>query len=488
MNGKMVLTRRRPELRTLQRATMCGLCHQVGRLHGLRWRLFAGPDMVTYQVFLDVCAGTGPRYERRACVVLPAVSSLPSAIPTERTATAVDVGVWLGSMKLEDDRRDEGTTKAALAQRFLGGRSAVAEQALRERGFPVEEIASWMERQAAIEERREPTLEVALGPTAEIAALTFGFGGREGGPIDPERARAIGRAVGTYLFWLDALQDVEEDAAADRYNPLLAASGGRALLLPARAAAVAGARRAIRELKSLLADLPASAGTTYLREVFVQGFAARLRHLEEGLPRPTAWDRLLTLVLRVAPRVRATWIRLAVVALTLVGRKASAARLIPPHPTRDHAFTWLCGPVGDCSNDGDFDFWDVCCFSDDCACVDACDGCVDVCGLCTGVDCDPDCACDSSSPTGTTTGGTSGCGGGGPTTFHTGDLDADVDADVDTDVDTDADTDTAGPHSGIGPETGDTGGGSGHTGGSGAPSGSTGDTAGSGGTGDTGTP
>jgi hypothetical protein len=281
MNGKLLPTHLTRGSRGLYRAYQCGLCHFIGPEYALRYRLFAGPDLVFYNLFLDVCAAETARVERRACVLAPMVTRLPSAIATERTGLAAAVGIWFGALKLQDDWNDEGRLSRWLAWKAFAPGAARAREHLVAVGFPVEEIERLLAEQSRIEASGACTLDEAAGPTVAIARLTFGFAGRERGVIDPERAGEIGAAIGGFLFHLDNLADWRDDLRRGQYNALRHAYGDESghLPEPAREATLAGARAAIERLRALLGPLPLAPEAQYLRETLVLGFTSQLnRH------------------------------------------------------------------------------------------------------------------------------------------------------------------------------------------------------------------
>jgi hypothetical protein len=271
-------------VRALYRSYQCGLCHTLGAEYGLVWRLAAGPDLVFYNIFLDLFSESAP-VERRACVVAPGVTSLPSRVRTENTRLAAAFGVYMAVAKLEDDWRDDGGWLKWLAWRATRRGQAQARATLAAQGFPIQELEAWMRTQAEVEARPSASLDEAVAPTRAIAALTFGFAGRASSEADRGLASAVGASLGDFLFYLDNLLDLRRDLASGGYNALARAHGlsGASAVAPAvYDAGLSGAVEAVGRLRAAVEQVPAGEPRRYLHETLVRGFqdkVARFRRL-----------------------------------------------------------------------------------------------------------------------------------------------------------------------------------------------------------------
>lgn len=291
----------------------CALCHHLGAEYGFAYRLLAGPDLVFYNLFLDMCGAGPPPASTRACVLAPGVTRLPCRETTAHTRLAAAFGVWMAVLKLEDDRRDEGGPFRWLAWRAFAAGGEKARATLLEAGFPVAAIEALLRDQAAIESGGPLPLADAAAPTAAISALAFGVAG--------PGADAIGDGIGRYLFYADNLLDQPRDDAAGGYNALSRVGAG-----PAEA--LEGARAAIRSLDAALDALPLTGDPAWLRKVLVVGFSDKLRRWERLPLARRAGAELRDLVPRVSLLARQwallgrQWVRVqarahAVFALTL---------------------------------------------------------------------------------------------------------------------------------------------------------------------------
>ena len=159
------------------RAYQCGLCHHIGETYGFKYRIFAGPDMVFYNVFLDsMSLGGCPTIQKRACVMLPKVSSMACCDTTDKTAIAAAFGIYIAIEKIKDNWEDDRSPLFWLAWKaFLPGWKK-ARATLLKHSFPVEEIEEWMQAQRKVEATPELSLEEASRPTMEIVRFgAFGL-------------------------------------------------------------------------------------------------------------------------------------------------------------------------------------------------------------------------------------------------------------------------------------------------------------------------
>lgn len=284
--------------RRIFRSYQCGLCHTLGAEYGVRYRLFAGPDMVFLNVFYDL-VGAGLAAEgRRACVVAPGISNLPVRARTDHTRFAAAFGVYMAVEKLRDDWEDERSWLKYLAWRAFRPGWARARATLVEHDFPVTEVEGWMRAQALVERPGASgqglSLEQASVPTRAIASLLFGHAARVAGEPARPGLEALGDRVGGFLFYLDNLLDLPKDLRAGGYNALARRFGlvkePDQLPEDVLAAGITGARDQVDDLEGLVATLPVTTARSYIFRTLVVGFRDKLRRYErlDAVARRTA--------------------------------------------------------------------------------------------------------------------------------------------------------------------------------------------------------
>ena len=202
-----------PELRVREaefyRAVYCGLCRTMRRQLGITSAAALSYDMA-FLVMVRL-ALTGDRYEirRRRCFKLrPRLMMEPGA----ELSYAAGVSALLTELKIEDDIRDErGTRRLAdraarpLSRRHL--RRAGIDPAL------AELVRGKLDLLYALEAEHKSG-ELVFG---ELLGDVFAHG--MSGPA-ARIAGEIGRGVGRYIYIVDAVDDIADDAKKNRWNPI----------------------------------------------------------------------------------------------------------------------------------------------------------------------------------------------------------------------------------------------------------------------------
>lgn len=144
----------------------------------------------------------------------------------ESLAFAADAVALTLHWKFRDDLADEGffrRTAAGGGQLLTIGayRKAAARRPLLDKA-----LAEMTEAQAALEAEDCPNPDAAAEPTAKVYSAVLSELSQE---QDQRRVLArLGYLLGRYIYLADALDDLEKDREAGRYNPYLAAPGGSA--------------------------------------------------------------------------------------------------------------------------------------------------------------------------------------------------------------------------------------------------------------------
>src|SRR5262249_3838555 len=135
------------------------------------------------------------------------------------------------------DRAAEGRGVARTARPLLSGKVEAARAILSELGLDLADLDGFEERQAGCEKPGETGPREAAAPTAAAFSLGFGQMVRRPG-IAPEAATlearaslaAFGEHLGSAIYLIDALDDLEKDLRGGAFNPCLSrASGGEEL-------------------------------------------------------------------------------------------------------------------------------------------------------------------------------------------------------------------------------------------------------------------
>lgn len=202
----------------LYRATYCGLCRCLRRRCGLLAPMFLNFDFTFLTLLLwqpedrfVPCRGR--------CHANP-LRRMPMCPDSPQLALAADESMILTWWKLRDGVRDERGAKRLAARALeLALRPAYRKAARRCPGFDrrVKECLGELER-----------LEGENCPSMDRAADTFARLLQGAAPADDPRNRATGQLLyhlGRWIYLLDGREDLAEDLAAGRYNPIAARYG-----------------------------------------------------------------------------------------------------------------------------------------------------------------------------------------------------------------------------------------------------------------------
>lgn len=200
-----------PELKVRElgefRAYYCGLCRTLKARYGKIGIL--NYDATFLYMLLDGLEPERAAADQTRCVVHP-IAKRP-ALCTERAEYAADINVLMAWAKAADDREDEGGLRSAARQRLL--RKAFGRACER-----APAAAASMERaQEAIRrvERENVSLvDEACQPYAELLGGIFA----DGYVLKSHILRDLGYNLGRWVYLIDALDDMDADAAAGRYN------------------------------------------------------------------------------------------------------------------------------------------------------------------------------------------------------------------------------------------------------------------------------
>lgn len=275
-----------PEERRRRRLHYCGTCKTMGRLYGQRARLLLNFDTVFAAELLTALSGADAldswdaAYQAQNCFRLPGSTD---AMPAElRYAAAMTV--VLAEVKVADQLEDAPGARWRAAHRLLSPSFRRAAADLEAGGFPLDALWRSVRAQSGREARlgslvapaadgAERALDDAAQATADATALAFEHGaGVAGVPETREQLAALGRAFGSLVYLLDALDDYERDARSGEFNAIRAAFGSTTGPLPL------ATRRAVeRRLRALEAEAETALARLPLQPERAALFVDRLR-------------------------------------------------------------------------------------------------------------------------------------------------------------------------------------------------------------------
>lgn len=202
--------------RARYRAVYCGLCHAIGRRCGNAARLTLNYDFA-FLAMLLCPAETETALRAQRCLRHP-VKGRTSCVGGPWLDMAAEESIILAWQKLRDDVADRGGLGGLPARGAALGLLRAYRRAAGHRPEFARQTAGALERLREMEEARIPSMDRTADAFAGIlrAAVPEGLPGN--------RARTLEQLLyhlGRWIYLVDAWDDLEEDRAAGRYNPLL---------------------------------------------------------------------------------------------------------------------------------------------------------------------------------------------------------------------------------------------------------------------------
>ena len=211
-----------PELRIREhecyRAYYCGLCRAMGKCTGQCSRMTLSYDFVFLAAVRCWLAGETPAFKKIRCPAHP-IRRRQAVKTSPQLAYCADVSALLTYHKCRDDRLDERGTKrlrAWLAMRML---SRAYRKAKGRRPELDRTIGQELERLQEFERNgAEPSADIPAGIFGDLMKAAFSDG-LEG--AQKRIAAELGRAVGRWIYLVDAADDFAQDKEKGRFNPYL---------------------------------------------------------------------------------------------------------------------------------------------------------------------------------------------------------------------------------------------------------------------------
>lgn len=200
------------------RALYCGLCRSMGRCTGQCSRLSLSYDFTFLAALRASLSGEEPKLATIHCGMK--CGRKKQAFRSPSLDFCAYAAAILGHYKILDDKADERGLRRLRAA-FLGGLFRRSYRRAKRR-YPELDLCvkEHMEALAAIEREGTPSIDRPAERFGLLLGDLAAFG-----LADPASrlARAIGQAVGRWIYLVDAADDYDEDKKRGRYNPFLAA-------------------------------------------------------------------------------------------------------------------------------------------------------------------------------------------------------------------------------------------------------------------------
>ena len=200
------------EERGRYQALYCGLCHTLGRRCGQVSRLILNYDFP----FLAALLSGSIETRRRRCIASP-IRAKETALSNPALELAADVSVIYTYGKVLDDRSDSGFWRGQACRAVQGALHPAYRRTAQLRPELAERTNRQLQQLRELEEEQCPSLDAPADTFAQLlqsAALELPEG---------KQRRVLSQLLyhlGRWIYLVDALDDLSEDAASGNYNPI----------------------------------------------------------------------------------------------------------------------------------------------------------------------------------------------------------------------------------------------------------------------------
>lgn len=191
----------------LFRAYYCGLCHAMKKESGQIARLTVNYDVAFISAFFHDLIGEKREIEVKGCILNPKKRPVIAITPLMREIARLNL--ILAGLKISDDKADgehSFSRRVAFSRQIRRARKRSPELA----AYADECLARQIE-----EENGGGFLNAAAEPFADMMKKVFHhLAGEKGSPA----VDRIGYLLGKYVYFMDALDDYDEDRKRGRFN------------------------------------------------------------------------------------------------------------------------------------------------------------------------------------------------------------------------------------------------------------------------------
>ncbi len=193
------------------RAAYCGLCHALRERYGNAGRLTLSNDMTFLSLLLGALYEPEEQAAEERCALHPLRKH--ACVRHEATAYAADMNILLAYHKCLDDVADERSLrgkagKAALEKAYAQVSARYPEQC--------RAVADSLASLSALERERSQELDALSRQSGRMLGACFVWKKDVFAPS----LRAMGEALGRFVYLMDAYEDYDSDIRRGRFNPL----------------------------------------------------------------------------------------------------------------------------------------------------------------------------------------------------------------------------------------------------------------------------
>lgn len=207
------------------RAVYCGLCRALGRCGGTLSRLTLTYDFAFMTLVRMALEGEKPKFSKRRCIAHP-FRRHAELVPTRSVDFCARASILLSYRKICDDVQDEKGMRRVCAGLVRPLFRGFRKRAVRGAEGLEKSITERLVALSRLESDPPPSVDMPAALFGGVMADILSYGFEED---RAKIARAVGTAVGKWVYIVDALDDFDEDVKKGRYNPLVTVYGKKPL-------------------------------------------------------------------------------------------------------------------------------------------------------------------------------------------------------------------------------------------------------------------
>jgi hypothetical protein len=194
-------------------ACYCGLCQQLKKNHGQRARMVLSYDMTFVAMLLNGLYDTKETRREIRCPFHPLRKR--TVISSEMSDYAADMNILLAYHNWEDDWFDDKSPKSRFLMLML---KKEYKKVIRKYPRQYQSVQEYMKKLAACERKNDRD---NIDEAANLTGIMFGeiLVCRE--DEWSNTLRQLGFALGKFIYYMDAFDDLPEDRKTGAYNPFL---------------------------------------------------------------------------------------------------------------------------------------------------------------------------------------------------------------------------------------------------------------------------
>lgn len=250
------------------RGIYCGLCRTLKQRYGNKGRITLSNDMTFLAILLNSLYEPEETVSEGHCMFHPAKKQ--TFIQTEFSIYAADMNIVLAYHKCLDNWADDRSAAGLAQARLLEGAYLKAKDLYPEK---CEIIAQTLSHIGGLEKENTSGVDALANLTAymlgEIYAVRSDYWA---GAL-----RAIGGAIGRFIYLMDAYEDLPADIRKKRYNPLIGMKDGEQYELALKDSL----SMLIAECTGAFEILPLEKDVDILRNILYSGIWTRYEQIQQ---------------------------------------------------------------------------------------------------------------------------------------------------------------------------------------------------------------